>query len=71
MSVPTTQEMLDNVRIAINSLVAGGAVQSYSIGGKNIQRMRLGELQDLEKNLERKLMSSKPNTTYATFKNPA
>ena len=51
MSVPTTQEMLDNVNIAINSILTGGAVQSYSINGRSLQRMPLSELQSLKKNL--------------------
>ena len=44
MSAPSKQEMLDNVENAINARMTGGAVQSYSIGGKNLQYMLLSEL---------------------------
>jgi len=41
MSSPSKQEMLENVENAINARITGGAVQSYSIGGRNLQYVPL------------------------------
>lgn len=72
MSVPTKQEMLDNVEIAINARMTGGAVQSYSIGGRNLQYISLNELIKLRDQLRRELAGSGGGTTtYAGFKDPS
>jgi hypothetical protein len=71
MSVPTKQEMLDNVEIAINARMTGGAVQSYSIGGRNLQYVSLNELIKLRDQLRREVASSGGTTTYAGFKDPS
>jgi hypothetical protein len=71
MPVPTTQEMLDNVRIAINARIVGGAVQSYTLpGGRSITSFSLTELQKLETSLEARLAreSSTGSRTYAAFR---
>ncbi len=44
----TTQEMLDAVNNAINARLTGGAVQSYTISGRNIQYISLSELKELK-----------------------
>lgn len=65
------QGMLTAVNQAIAALIAGGAVQSYQIAGRNIQKMRLEELRDLRKELTQELALSKGNNrSYAKFCNP-
>ncbi len=71
MSVPTKQEMLDNVEIAINARMTGGAVQSYSIGGRNLQYISLNEMIKLRDQLRREVAGSGGTTTYAGFKDPS
>ncbi len=70
MSVPTKQELLDNVETAINARLTGGAVHSYSIGDRNLQYINLSELQKLRDNLRRELACSKTATTYVKFDKP-
>lgn len=71
MAVPTTQEMLDNVRTAINARIVNGAVQSYSMpGGRNIQSFSLDELTRLETRLMSRLAGENGGTrNYAAFNN--
>ena len=65
------QGMLNAVDQAIAALIAGGAVQSYSIAGRNIQKMRLDELRNLRKELYQELALSKGNNrSFAKFCNP-
>ncbi|MEI8350084.1 MAG: hypothetical protein WCI77_08010 [Candidatus Omnitrophota bacterium] len=73
MSAPTKQEMLDSVETAIKAITDGGAVQSYSIGGRNIQRMSIIELMSLRDKLKKEIASDQGvNTrTYASFKDPS
>lgn len=73
MAAPSTQTMLDNVRTAINDLIVGGAVQAYTVHGRNIQYMNLDQLRVLEKELEQRLIresttGGKLVTNYADFK---
>ncbi|MFH2030846.1 MAG: hypothetical protein ABIJ40_09575 [Bacteroidota bacterium] len=70
MSVPTKQEMLDNLEIAINTRMTGGAVQSYSIGGRNLQYITLSELIKLRDKLRQEIASGNSRTAYARFDNP-
>lgn len=70
MSAPTKQEILDNVENAVNARMTGGAVQSYSIGGRNLQYISLSELLKLRDQLHREIACSKQTTTYAGFKDP-
>lgn len=68
VAVPTLQEMLDNVNKAINSKLTGGAVQAYSISGRNIQHMTLTELRSLRKELQNEINNeSGPARNYAKF----
>lgn len=70
MATPTTQEMLDAVRTAIHAILTGGAVQSYSISGRNIQKYSLKELRDLEKELKREINDAAGvGRNYAKFVN--
>ena len=68
--VPTKQEMLDNLDTAINARMTGGTVQSYSIGGRNLQYITLSELLKLRDQLRREIAAGKDTTTYAKFENP-
>jgi hypothetical protein len=72
MTAPTKQEMLDNVEIAINRLAAGGAVQSYSINGRSLQRYSLIELMRLRDQLKKEISACNSATTraYGTFERP-
>lgn len=67
---PTKQEMLDNLNTAINARMTGGAIQSYSIGGRNLQYITLSELLKLRDQLRREIAGGKNTTTYAKFENP-
>ena len=67
---PTKQEMLDNVENAINARMTGGAVQSYSIGGRNLQYINISELIKLRDQLRKEIAGSSDTTTYAKFDNP-
>ena len=67
MSAPTKQEMLDHVNSAIDEIVSGGAVHSYSIGGRNLQRYSLRELMDLRDRLQKEINASSRATNYAEF----
>lgn len=57
MSV-AAQTMLDNVETAINNILAGGAVQSYTIAGRNLQRMSLKELREMRADLRAEVARS-------------
>ena len=68
----SVQTMLDNVEAAINTRLTGGAVQSYTIGGRNIQYCSLKELYDIRELLRKELnaASSGSTTNYASFNKP-
>ena len=68
----SAQVMLDNIEAAINARLTGGAVQSYSIGGRNLQYISLSELRQMRDQLKREVASQTPNgaRNYASFKNP-
>jgi len=71
MPAPTKQEMLDAVENAITARMTGGAVQSYSISGRNIQYYSLDELRRLRDQLRQEIAAGKSGgTTYARFDNP-
>ncbi len=46
------QKDLDAVQSAIRAMIAGGAVQQYSIGSRNLTKMRLEDLLQLEAKLK-------------------
>lgn len=65
------QELLDKVEAAIEARLSGGAVQSYSIGGRNLQYVTLEELRKLRDQLKREIASESGKArTYAKFTNP-
>ena len=68
----SVQTMLDNVEAAINTRLTGGAVQAYTIGGRNIQYCSLKELYDIRDLLRKELNSatSGSTTNYASFNKP-
>jgi len=70
MSSPSKEVMLENVEIAINARITGGAVQAYSIGGRNLQYVPLSDLYKLRDQLKREIAGSGGTTTYASFGNP-
>jgi len=70
MSSPTKKEMLENVELAINARMTGGAVQSYSIGGRNLQYITLSELMKLRDQLRQEVASGTSRTSYVRFDNP-
>ncbi|MFH1385117.1 MAG: hypothetical protein ABIH47_09195 [Candidatus Omnitrophota bacterium] len=71
MTAPTKQEILENVEIAINARMTGGAVQSYSIGGRNLQYISVTELVKLRDQLRKEIAGTKTTTSYAGFNNPS
>jgi len=66
----TKQEMLTNVENAINARMTGGAVQAYSIGGRNLQYIPLPDLLKLRDQLRREIAGSGGTTSYASFGDP-
>lgn len=73
MTAPTKQEMLDNVETAINNILAGGAVQSYSINGRNLQRFSLQELMNLRDQLKKEIAAARtePTRAFGSFSRPS
>ena len=64
----TKQEMLENVENAINARMAGGAVQAYSIGNRNLQYISLSELIKLRNQLKAEICTeSGGGRNYAGF----
>jgi len=67
-SDPTNAELLLAVRVAIYAILNGKAVQSYSVGGRNLQRYSLAELRKLEKEYQAQAdAASGQVTNYAQF----
>jgi hypothetical protein len=69
----TKQEMLDAVESAIYARLTGGAVDSYSINGRNIQYMPIQELNTLRDTLQKEIAASRSggSRTYVAFKDPS
>ena len=64
----TPEDMLKAVNQAIAANLNGGAVQSYSIGGRNIQKATLAELWKMRDDLTRLIGAQKGGgRTYAKF----
>jgi len=72
MSV-AAQTMLDNVETAINNILSGGAAQSYSINGRNLNRYPLKELYDLRASLRLEVARAESGgtTRLAEFQEPS
>ncbi len=67
----TKQEMLDAVNDAIYARLNGGAVDSYSIGGRNLQYISLKDLMDMRAGLQAEVSSEQGTRNYAGFKDPS
>ena len=68
---PTTSELIVLIDKAIATRLRGGAVQSYSIGGRNLQYMTLSELRNLRADLGKQIAAEKGGgRNYAKFVNP-
>lgn len=68
--VPATDDtsLLTAVKQAIATFLAGGAVQSYSIAGRNLQRCTLSELRELQRELEKRISAKAgEGRNYAKF----
>ncbi len=64
----TNSELLRNVNNAINAILSGGAVQSYSIAGRNLQYYSLKELMDLRNILQSAVASERGGVkTYGQY----
>ena len=67
----TPQALLSIVNQAIYAKLSNGAVQSYSISGRNIQYMSLAELEKMRERYIAEIQASKSSgRTYARFRNP-
>lgn len=64
------QTLIDNVEAAINARLVGGAVQSYTIGARNLQYMTLAELRQFRTELKNEYANSQggKTRTLARFK---
>ncbi len=69
---PTAAQMLTAVNQAIYAHLTGGAVQSYSIAGRNIQKISLNELYQIRDRLKSEVTgASGGGRNYVTFGNPS
>lgn len=57
-STPTAAELIVLVDRAIKQRLAGGAVQAYAIGGRNIQYMTLKDLREMRAELQQQIAST-------------
>lgn len=57
-STPTPAELIVLVDRAIKQRLAGGAVQAYAIGGRNIEYMTLKELREMRAELQQQIASA-------------
>jgi len=68
---PTTVELIVLIDKAIGARLKGGAVQSYSIGGRNLEYMTLSELRNLRADLNKEIAAKNGGgRNYAKFVNP-
>ena len=67
----TKEEMLTNVESAIDAKMKGGAVESYSINGRNIKYMNLSELIKWRNQLKAEISSENGSRNYGGFSNPS
>lgn len=62
----TAKQMLDAVETAIKTILEGGAVQSYSIKGRNLAKMPMTELVTLRSQLKAEVARENAAATIAT-----
>lgn len=63
----TDVELLTLVNTAIETVLSGGAVQSYSVNGRSLSKYSLTDLMSLKEILEKKVSASKSATTQVRF----
>jgi len=67
----TPEQMLAKVDLAISARLSGGAVQSYAIGGRNLEYITLKELRELRAEFQEIIAAKKGGVrNYVTFTNP-
>jgi len=67
----TNAELLVKIKDAIEAILDGGAVQSYTINGRNLQRYSLTELMELQAKIERDIaLEGAPRSTVVRFNQP-
>ena len=66
----TDAEMLAAVETAIQNILTGGAVQSYSVPGRSLSHYSLKELMELRDQLKARTTASLSRTNFATFGGP-
>jgi len=70
-STPTASELLVLIDKAIRTRLAGGAVQSYAIAGRNLQYMTLTELRQLKNELQQQIAAEGGGArNYVSFTKP-
>jgi len=70
MASPTLAAQLEAVETAILNIMNGGAVQAYTIGNRNIQKMTLTELRNWRDQLKAETTNASGGAmNYATFEN--
>ncbi len=68
MAISTTAQMLDQVKRVISAKLSGGAVDAYSISGRNIQYMSMPDLLALKRDLEKQFAAENGGSrNYAKF----
>lgn len=66
--VMAAADMLAAVEAAINARLAGGAVQSYSVEGHNLQYVSLTELYTLRTKLKGEVAAETGTRNYVAFR---
>jgi len=64
------QAILDTVNAAIDAILNGGAVQSYSINGRRVDKIPFADLIAMRDRLQREIGSVSSRRTYGKFANP-
>ena len=64
------QATLDTVNAAIDAILNNGAVQSYSINGRRIDKIPFADLIAMRDRLQREIGSTSGRRTYGKFANP-
>jgi len=64
------QATLDTVNAAIDAILNGGAVQSYSINGRRVDKIPFADLIAMRDRLQREIGSTSSRRTYGKFTNP-
>ena len=68
---PTTEELIELIDKALATRLRGGAVQAYTIGGRNLQYMSPEQLSKLRSDLVKQLAAQKGGgRNYAKFVDP-